>query len=121
MGLGLDNPVVDDFLRFKRGQFVMTNGLDNVGKTHFILWYFLALSLKHNLTFTIWSGENRTGQQKRDLIQMLAGVNFKEIPEKKIVNYLEIIDQHFKFINNAKLYNHKELIKLFVLTFLIAL
>ena len=113
MGLGMGNDKIDKYIKFKRGQFVMINGLDNVGKTHFILWYFLILGLKHNLTFTIWSGENRTGQQKRDLIQMLAGVNFREIPKNKIVIYLEIIDQHFSFINNSKLYDHKEIINLF--------
>lgn len=113
MGLDVGQDFVDNYIRFKRGQFVMINGLDNVGKTHFILWYFLILALKHNLTFTIWSGENRTGQQKRDLIQMLAGVKFRDIPKKDIVVYLEIIDQQFQFINNAKLYDHKEIISLF--------
>lgn len=113
MGLGLDSYLIDDYIRFKRGQFVMINGLDNVGKTHFMLWYFLCLAIKHNLKFTIWSGENRTGQQKRDLIQMFTGVKFKELPIGELARYIELIDQHFNFINNAKLYDHKELLKLF--------
>ena len=44
-GLGIDTDL-DTNLVFKKGQFVMINGLDNVGKTHFLLWYFLVLSLK---------------------------------------------------------------------------
>ena len=38
MGLGLGVSIIDDCLRFKNGQFVMINGLDNVGKTRWILW-----------------------------------------------------------------------------------
>jgi len=113
MGLGLDCVHIDDYIRFKKGQFVMINGLDNVGKTHFMLWYFLVIALKHNKKFVLWSGENRTGQQKRDLIQMLTGVKFKDLPKDKIVTYLEVIDQHFEFVNNSKLYDHKQILKLF--------
>ena len=111
-GLGIGTNL-DDYLRFKRGQFVMINGLDNVGKTIWILWYFLVLARKHNLKFTIWSGENRPGQQKRDLIQMLTGVKFRAIPEGEIVKFLDTIDSNFKFISNANLYDHKQLLDLF--------
>ena len=55
MGLGLDCVHIDDYIRFKKGQFVMINGLDNVGKTHFMLWYFLVIALKHNKKFVLWS------------------------------------------------------------------
>lgn len=113
MGMGIDVRIVDEYIRYKRGQFVMINGLDNVGKTHFIIWYFLILSVKYDMKWGIWSGENRTGQQKRDLIQMLAGQKYKEIPKAKITMYLMIIDNHFKFVNNSKLYNHQQLLKLF--------
>lgn len=110
LGIGCN---LDDYLRFKKGQFVMINGLDNVGKTLFILFYFLCLAQRHNLKFTIWSGENRPGQQKRDLIQMLTGVKFRAIPESEIVKFLDNIDNNFKFINNANLYSHSELLKIF--------
>jgi replicative DNA helicase len=74
-GLGIGN-ILDDYIRFKKAQFVMINGLPNVGKTRFLLWYFLALSVKHNLKWCIWSGENQSGQLKRDLIQNVFRAKF---------------------------------------------
>jgi hypothetical protein len=43
LGLGIDCNL-DNFLRFKRGQLVMINGHDNVGKTYWICYYFLCLT-----------------------------------------------------------------------------
>ena len=80
MGLGIDC-LLDSNIRFKNSQFVLMNGFPNVGKTRFILWYFLCLSVKHNLKWCVWSGENQSGQLKRDLIQMLHSTSFKELNE----------------------------------------
>ena len=44
-GLDIGVDEVDKHIRFKTGQFVMINGLDNVGKTLFVVWYFLCLSM----------------------------------------------------------------------------
>jgi len=111
-GLKIDC-ILDDYIRFKKAQFVMMNGLDNVGKTRFILWYFLALSVKHNLKWCIWSGENETWQIKRDLMAMIEGKKFTEIDLKKITILMDHIDRHFKFIDNKNLYSHKDILKLF--------
>jgi len=91
----------------------MINGIDNVGKTHFIIWYYLCLSLKHNLKWCIWSGENETWQIKRDLMAMIEGMKFKEIKQKRITVLMDYIDELFLFVDNRKLYNHKEVLKLF--------
>ena len=110
LGIGID---LDKHLLFKKGQMVMFLGMDNVGKTSWILWYYLCLSLKYDLKFCIWSGENRPGQQKRDLIQMLTGMKFKSIFKGDIIKLLNRIDNNFMFINNALQYNHKDLLKIF--------
>ena len=54
---GLDTGLLklDDAIRFKKGQLTIINGLDNVGKTIWILWYYLALSVRHNLKWCIYS------------------------------------------------------------------
>ena len=111
-GLGIGN-LLDDYIRFKKAQFVMINGLPNVGKTRFLLWYFLALSVKHNLKWCIWSGENQSGQLKRDLIQMYLGQSFKDLDESLLGMYLSKIENWFTFIDNTKLYNHNDLLNLF--------
>ena len=112
-GLDIGLPLMDKHIRFKPGQFVMINGLDNVGKTYFIIWYFLCLSMKHDLKWCIWSGENETWQMKRDLMTMIEGVNFKSIKFEKITQLSTMIDQWFTFIDNRKLYSHKEVLKIF--------
>ena len=86
-------------------------GLDNVGKTNFILWYLTALSKLHNKKWCIWSGENNAGQLKRDIIQMWTGETIKDLNE--YLFYHDEISNYFKFIDNRKLYNHKELLQIF--------
>lgn len=60
-GLGI-GCVLDDYLRFKTKQLNIVLGHDNVGKSYFMLWYFLALAVNHNLKFVLWMGENSSGK-----------------------------------------------------------
>ena len=69
-GLGIGIEPMDKHFVHKKGSFTIVVGLDNVGKTNFMMWYFLSLSALHNIKWCVWSGENSTGQLKRDLIQM---------------------------------------------------
>jgi hypothetical protein len=111
-GLEIGNGL-DEFIRFKRKQVCIILGHDNVGKTYFINWYFLALALKHKLKFIIWSGENQHGQILRDLVQMYAGVNFKQLTHDEIRNYSTYLEQYFTFVKNDRLYKPEELFKIF--------
>ena len=111
LDIGLED--FDKYLRFKPGQFIMINGLDNVGKTLFIIWYFLCLSMKHGLKWCIWSGENEAWQIKRDLMAMYEGVKFNEIDLKRIAILMDYIDKWFLFVDNRNLYSHKDILKLF--------
>jgi len=104
---------LDDHLRFKPKQLNIILGHDNVGKTYWINWYFLTLALKHNITFCVWSGENQKGQILRDLIQMYAGIPFKELTKTQIVNYSVFLEQYFCFVDNSKLYKPNELLQIF--------
>ena len=74
IGCHLDNHFV-----FKRAEFNMVLGLDNVGKTNWLLWYLLCHAKLNSKKFIIWSGENRAGQLKRDLIQMWLGIKLSLI------------------------------------------
>ena len=46
IGIGCE---LDKYVRFKKGQLNIILGHDNVGKTYFITWYFLALALTNKL------------------------------------------------------------------------
>jgi len=113
MGLGIGLPTPDYHLSYKQGEFTIINGLDNVGKTVWILWYFLCLSVKHNLTWVIWSGENKSEQLVRQLIQFRSGKRLKDLELKDIYRYRAEIDQWFSFVDNKNLYKSSDLLKIF--------
>lgn len=110
LGIGCE---LDQYLRFKRKQLNIILGHDNVGKTYWINWYFLVLSLKHGLKFCIWSGENQKGQILRDLIQMYSGESFRNLTNQQIQSYLGYLEQFFYFVDNSKLYKPVELLDIF--------
>ena len=111
-GLGI-GCILDDYYVYKQGEFNMFLGLDNVGKTNWIIWYLTALSKKYGKKWCIWSGENKVGQLKRDIIQFWVGENLKELKKSEIEKYHDIINKYFYFIDNRKLYDHKQLLKIF--------
>ena len=104
---------LDDSIRFKSGQLTIINGLDNVGKTIWVLWYFLTLSVKHNLKWCIYSGENKAGQLVRQLIQFKTGVKLSQMTLSDVFKEELQIQQWFTFIDNSQLYKTQDLFKLF--------
>jgi len=112
MGLDIGVTQLDDVLRYKQGQFNIINGLDNVGKTVWILWYFLCVAVKHNKTFCIWSGENNAGMLTRQLIEMYVGKKLKELKISDVYRYEQEIAQWFTFIPNDKMYKNTDLYEL---------
>jgi len=110
LGIGCD---LDNHLVWKDSQLNFILGHDNVGKTYFIEWYFLALATNHNMTFTMFMDENSAGKVFRDLIQMYSGKPFMKLRDDELKYYENIIDKHFKFIDNSRRYSPDELIQIF--------
>ena len=113
MGLEVGLPRLDNHLRAKKAQLTMINGLDNVGKTVWMLWYFLCLSVKHGIKWCIYSGENKSGQLVRQLIQFYTGKYIKEMGLNEVFHYEQIISQWFVFIDNNNFYKSSELFEVF--------
>jgi len=111
-GLGIDC-VLDNHLQFKRKQLVFINGLDNVGKTYFVVWYFLCLTQKHNLTWTIYSTENSIPKIKRDLIQFLAQKKVEDLNDMEFYKWFSHVSHYFKFLSTDTVYNFDDVLKLF--------
>ena len=113
--LGKDTGLVklDDSIRFKNGQLTIINGLDNVGKSVWMLWYFLTLSVKHNLKWHIWGGENKAGQLVRQLIQFLTGRKLSDLSLQEVYRYEVEICKLFNFVDNTKFYKLEDLLKIF--------
>jgi hypothetical protein len=111
-GLGINCPDLDSILRYKQGQFNIINGLDNVGKTAWIMWYFLCLAYLHNKTFLICSVENKAGMLVRQMIEMLSGQRLKDLSIAQVYQYEAQISHWFEFIPNTKTYKNTDLYKL---------
>jgi len=112
-GEGIDIKDVDKHVSFKQGQYNIVIGVDNVGKTDFLLWYYLVLALKHEKSFCIWSGENKPEQQKRKLMQMYAGKSIKDMTYKDVQKSKLIIENYFTWIDRNVLYDHNQLLDMF--------
>jgi len=110
IGIGCE---LDNYLRFKRGQLNIILGHDNVGKTYFITWYFLALAMTSKLRFVLWMGENQKGQILRDMVQMYYGVKFTDLTDTEIQRGSAYIENFFDFVDNSKLYKPQDLLDLF--------
>lgn len=105
--------MLDNAIRFKKQQLTIINGLDNVGKTIWMLWYFLVLSVKHDLKWCIYSGENKAGQLVRQLIQFRTGKRLTDMELSDVFRYEQEISNWFTFIDNSKMYKTNDLFKIF--------
>tara|TARA_R100000773_G_scaffold40139_1_gene35967 strand:+ start:210 stop:1112 length:903 start_codon:yes stop_codon:yes gene_type:complete len=109
-GIGCD---LDNWMLYKASQMCICLGHDNVGKTAWIMWYYLCLVVRYKLQVCIWSGENQKGQIMRDLIQMLSGTPYRELSHQNIRRLYQWLENHFEFVNNKRLYKPEELIQIF--------
>jgi hypothetical protein len=99
------HPYIDDYLRFKQGNFIVVAGHANVGKTHTILYLMYLHSLRNDTTWLVFSCENEVGSLQRKLIEFKCAQEIKYISDTMFYNELAWVQGHFKFINTDKLYD----------------
>lgn len=109
-GLGCQ---LDEFLLWKDSQLNLILGHDNVGKTYFIEWYFLANAVNNGLTSTIFMDENYHGKVMRDLVQIYTGKNFKDLHYKEIRKAEMKVEYFFKFVDNSRRYTPEQMMDVF--------
>jgi hypothetical protein len=112
-GLGIDVRKLDKYLRHKRPQFNMVLGLDNVGKTDWMLWYFMLLTELYQIKHCVWLGENATQSAIRKLIQFKTGKYLSELTSQEVYRYATEVMEYFTFVDNRKAYTNKDLYKIF--------
>jgi len=71
-GLRLGIPEIDEYIRFKPGNFNIILGHANVGKTSIVLFLMLSYSIKHKLRWLVYSSENEPHSIIRKLVEYLA-------------------------------------------------
>lgn len=109
-GLGI-NVGLDMNLRFKQGSFNIILGHANVGKTYWILWYFLALSVNHDLKHLIYAAENTVNGLKRNLLELYGNKKIKNMTTEELDINKNFIESHFDFIDHKKLWTVTEFMK----------
>ena len=104
---------LDEHFVYKHNQLNVFLGHDNVGKTYFQLWYFLALATNHDLTFCLFCDENSAGKIMRDLVQMYCNKSFMDLTHKEIRRAEMKLENHFTFIDNRQRYEPTQVIDLY--------
>jgi hypothetical protein len=105
-------PSLDKYFLFKRGNYNVINGFDNVGKST-ALWYLLLLSsMYHKWRWIILSTENRNGAVIKKMIEFYWGVQIEKQTEFQYREGIKFINKHFTIIKNETLYNYKDVLNM---------
>ena len=116
MGKTTGFPSLDEHFLHKQGNLVMTNGVDNSGKS-VVTWYlYLLAAMYHGWKGIIFSSENTLGAFMRKMIQFYWG---KPLYGQFKMNDLEykiakdFVESHFKLIRSQEdLYNYKDIMNM---------
>jgi hypothetical protein len=116
MGKTTGCPSLDEYFLFKEGNVVMTNGIDNTGKSVFTWWLSMVAAMYHGWRGIIFSSENTLGSFMRKMIQFYWG---KPLHGNYAMNQTEFeiaksfVEKHFALIKAQEdLYNYKDIINM---------
>ena len=111
-GYKLEINEIDEYFRFKKGNFNLILGHANTGKTTVTLYLMLLYSLKHKIKWLVFSSENDAHTIIKKLCEFLDCKPINKISEKDFDSHCQFIYNHFKFIEASELYTYKQLLKL---------
>jgi hypothetical protein len=111
-GEKIDIQEIDEYLRFKEGNFNVVLGHANVGKTTVILYLMLVYSKRLGKRWLVFSSENEPHSIVRKLLEFLEQKPINKIQETEFEKHLEFINAHFKIIDSSSLYTYRKLIEL---------
>lgn len=109
-GLPTGYPEFDKHFRFKRGNLVIINGHDNVGKSSF-LWYMATLAnVLHGWKWIMYCAENTEPQVRKTLMQFRAGKALHEMNPVEYEHHLRWAYDNFTIIKSEKIVTAHELL-----------
>ena len=111
-GLKIGVDIIDEYIRYKQGNFNLIIGHANVGKTTVMLYLFTLYAIRYKLRFLIWSSENTSDSIVRKIIEFKMNKNIEKASEEEIEDAIDWCDLHFKIIEVDELYDYKTLLKL---------
>lgn len=116
MGKTTGFPTLDEHFLHKEGNLVMTNGIDNTGKSVFTWYLYLLAAMYHNWHGIIFSSENTLGAFMRKQIQFYWGKPLYgeyRMSDREYEVAKTFIEKHFKLIKaEENLYNYKDIINM---------
>lgn len=111
-GLSTGIPSFDKYFVFKRGNYNVVNGFDNVGKST-ALWYLCLLSAMFNgWKWILYSNENRSGTVVKKLLEFYWGLPINKLSGSQIERGRKFIDNHFTLVSNEFLFNYKDILNI---------
>ena len=99
------HPEIDDYIRFKKGSFVVVTGHANVGKTHTMLYLMLVHTLNNGTRWLVYSSEIDVKSIQRKLIEFLCGKQIQYIDDLEFSRQYAFVQGHFAFIDNEQLFD----------------
>ena len=109
----LNEPLADQHLRIRKGQFNIILGHPSVGKTTWIVWYLFELTQKHGLKVMMYSGENDVLEIYTQLVELMSGKPYWDVTKEEHDLCAEFIHEHFLFIDDKEIYTAEELFERF--------
>ena len=112
MGMTTGSALLDEYMRFKRGELVVINGFGNSGKS-FWAWYMTVVSvLKHNWKWLFFTSENPTGHVIKKLMEFMACRPISTFDKADTEYYKEQVKLNYMFIRIDKTYTVADVLKI---------
>ena len=96
LSTGMDS--LDEHFRFKRGNFVIVNGYDNVGKTLVMVFLATVSAIKHNWRWIMYCMENKEGGIAQNIIEFKTGKPLRDLSQKEYEEALDWTFKHFTIL-----------------------
>lgn len=113
MGLSTGMYNLDKHFLFKKGNLVMFNGLDNVGKST-LVWFLAMISARlHGWKWIIFSSENKPASVRRKLMEFYWDKPITKMVSRELDEAKRFVYSHFDIIKNSEeMYNYIDIINM---------
>ena len=103
---------LDEYFLFKKQQFNVINGFDNVGKTTIIIYKLLLTAIIHDWKWSIVSNENRNAALRNTMMNFYVGKPTTQMNDLEYRKAYEFVQEHFFMIKNDNLYTHEQVLEM---------
>lgn len=110
MGVGIGMSDLDHAWIYKSSSFNMVGGLSNVGKTDWLIWWFVKLSIKHDFNWLICSTENEVGELIKMAMEYYLSKPIKDMSQEEFILAKAWAKEHFTIFSNKRTYTYHEIL-----------